>query len=267
MKIVVFLGLVLTALPAAAKVFFGRVDQRVTLECGISTNPTILEWFHSEQRVLRVDRKGSIARRSNTRDSKLEISKLEKEDAGKFTCRANGNSEEHWLYLVSVVVTPSGVLQEGSDASLQCEVHSLDQRTTVKWHRPDGSIINDKTVDFKPVRNSHGGNWTCEVTAAGGESFKTSLIITVKRTTLLLSYEDNICKYTKSQGFPRWLGLDWWIWVALGGSTLILILLVISIVLVSRRARRKKVHDRNFKPDLYLLQQKYKIFSCRLLEK
>ncbi|XP_024123635.1 CD4-2 molecule, tandem duplicate 2 [Oryzias melastigma] len=260
MKIVVFLGLVLTALPAAAKVFFGRVDQSITLECGISTNPTILEWFYNEQRVLRVDHKGfttkaqsNIAKRSKTRGSNLEISNLKKEDAGKFTCKANRESREHWLYFVSVVVTPSGVLQEGSDASLQCEVHKLDQRTTVKWHRPDGSIINDKTVDFKPVRTSHGGNWTCEVTAEGGESFKTSLIITVKPSapTTTKSSMNSITKGSKNttcvscttdhqQGFPRWLGLDWWIWVALGGSTLILILLVISIVLVSRRARRKK---------------------------
>uniref|UniRef100_A0A3B3CHL4 Ig-like domain-containing protein n=1 Tax=Oryzias melastigma TaxID=30732 RepID=A0A3B3CHL4_ORYME len=139
----------------------------------------------------------NIARRSNTRGSNLEINNLKKEDAGKFTCRVDGKSREHWLYLVSVVVTPSRVLQEGSDASLQCEVHSLDQRTTVKWHRPSGFFTNNPRVDLKPVKTSHGGTWTCEVTAAGGESFTTSLTFTVKRTTLLLNYEDNICTFTK----------------------------------------------------------------------
>uniref|UniRef100_A0A3B3DL21 Ig-like domain-containing protein n=1 Tax=Oryzias melastigma TaxID=30732 RepID=A0A3B3DL21_ORYME len=246
-----FLSSLLTALPATAKVSFGRVDQRVTVECGISTNPTDLEWFHNEKRVLRVDRKGNIARRSNTRGSNLEINNLKKEDAGKFTCRANGKSGERWLYPVSVVVTPSGVLQEGSDASLQCEVHNLDQRTTVKWQRPDGSIINNKTVDFKPVRNSHGGTWMCEVTAEGGESFTTYLTFTVKRTTLLVNFKDHIgakmfniiCFFghpVRLQScFPLPLGLHWWIWVALGASYLVLSLLIISVVLMYQRVRRK----------------------------
>uniref|UniRef100_A0A3B3C6P2 Ig-like domain-containing protein n=1 Tax=Oryzias melastigma TaxID=30732 RepID=A0A3B3C6P2_ORYME len=240
----------LTALPAATKISFGRVDQRVTLECGISTNPTILEWFYNEEKVLRVDRKCNIARRSNTRGSTLEIYNLKKEDAGKFTCRADGKSEEHWLYLVSVVVTPSGVLQEGSDASLQCEVHSLDQRTTVKWQRPDGFFTNNPRVDFKPLKTSHGGTWMCEVTAEGGESFTTSLTFTVKPSapTTTKSSMNPTTKESKSifrlqSCAPLPLGLHWWIWVALGASYLFLFLLIISVVLMSQRVTTNKVHD------------------------
>ncbi|XP_024123554.2 hemicentin-2 [Oryzias melastigma] len=246
----------LNTLPAVAKVFFGRVDQRVTLECGISTNPTNLEWLHNEERFLRVDRKGlinraqsNIARRSNTRGSNLEINNLKKEDAGKFTCRANWEREEHWLYLVSVVVTPSGVLQEGSDASLQCEVHSLDQRTTVKWHRPDGSLFYDKTVDFKPLKTSHGGTWMCEVTAEGGESFTTSLTITVKPsgpTTTKSSMNPTTKEIRLQSCAPLPLGLHWWIWVALGASYLVLSVLIISVVLMYQRVRRrKKIQSQN----------------------
>ncbi|RVE62796.1 hypothetical protein OJAV_G00161440 [Oryzias javanicus] len=260
MKIVVFLGFALNVLPAVAKVFFGHVDQKVTVECGDSTKPQNLEWLSNGKRVWIIIRNGfpskvpsDIAKRSNIRGSNLEINIVKKEDAGKFTCKADGKSHDHWLYLVSAVVTPSGVLQEGSDASLQCEVHNLDQRITVKWQRPDGSLIHDKTVDLKPVKTSHGGTWTCEVTAEGGESFTTSVTINVKSsapTTTKSSLnpttkgsENNTCVSCTTelqQGLSLFLGLHWWIWVALGASSLILIILVISIVLVSRRARRKK---------------------------
>ncbi|XP_036066992.1 uncharacterized protein LOC118598430, partial [Oryzias melastigma] len=243
-----FLSSLLTALPAAAKVFFGRVDQRVTLECGISTNPTNLEWLYNEQRVLKVIRNGlitkaqsNIARRSNTRGSNLEINNLKKEDAGKFTCRVDGKSREHWLYLVSVVVTPSRVLQEGSDASLQCEVHSLDQRTTVKWHRPSGFFTNNPRVDLKPVKTSHGGTWTCEVTAAGGESFTTSLTFTVKPSAPATTKSSmNPTDIRLQSCFPLPLGLHWWIWVALGASYLFLFLLINSVVLISQRVTTNK---------------------------
>ncbi|RVE62795.1 hypothetical protein OJAV_G00161430 [Oryzias javanicus] len=247
---------ILFPLPAAAKVSFGQVDQRITLECGIRfiPNPTILEWFYNEEQVLRVESitskaQSNIAKKCNTRGWNLEINNLKKEDAGRFTCRANWESQEHWLYLVSAVVTPSGVLQEGSDASLQCEVHNLDERITVKWQRPDGSLIHDKTVDLKPVKTSHGGTWKCEVTAEGGESFTTSVTINVKPSspTTTKSFLIPTTKEIRLQSCSLLhLGLHWWIWVALGASYLVLSLLVIFVVLMSQRVRRrKKIQSQN----------------------
>uniref|UniRef100_A0A3P9K550 Ig-like domain-containing protein n=1 Tax=Oryzias latipes TaxID=8090 RepID=A0A3P9K550_ORYLA len=260
MKIVVLFGFVLSALPAAAKHFFGRVNQKVTLECGISTKPSTLEWLNDEKLVLKVLR-GLTSRASNSnehrqkyilRDSNLEINNLKTEDAGKFTCKVNRESQEHWLHLVSVDASPSDALQEGSEAWVQCEVHSSDQSSTVKWLMPDGSPIHDKRVSLKPVKASHGGTWTCEVKAAG-QSFTTSLTITVTppapRTTkpsLNPSTKDSMnntcvsCRADHPADIPLLLGLHWWVWVALGVSSLILILLIISIVLMSRRARRRK---------------------------
>uniref|UniRef100_A0A3P9HMG0 Ig-like domain-containing protein n=1 Tax=Oryzias latipes TaxID=8090 RepID=A0A3P9HMG0_ORYLA len=261
------LSSVLSALPAAARHFFGRVNQKVTLECGISTKPTTLEWFYNEKLVskvfrgvpLRVSSSNGHSPECILRGSNLEINNLKTEDAGKFTCKVNRESQEHWLHLVSVDVTPSDVLQEGSEAWIQCDVHSFDQSSTVKWQMPDGSPIHDKRVPLKPVKASHGGTWTCEVKAAG-QSFTTSLTITI-----IISHGGSLTwsiffghpgRADHPAGIPLLLGLHWWVWVALGVSSLILILLIISIVLMSQRARRRKVRNGNFKADPGLLQQK-----------
>ena len=66
---------------------------------------------------------------------------------------------------VTVAVSGDGTLTAGQSYTLTCSVSGVDV-TTYQW-RKDGSVIQGETTEmlsFSPLRLSHAGQYTCEVT-------------------------------------------------------------------------------------------------------
>lgn len=82
---------------------------------------------------------------------------------------------------VSVSVSPSGDLQLGSNAILQCRVKGLDPGPTVQWMRPDGNSHTGPALT--PVASSDAGTWVCKF-SNGGVTYNDSLVIKVEGRTL-----------------------------------------------------------------------------------
>ncbi|XP_070691050.1 sialoadhesin-like isoform X2 [Pempheris klunzingeri] len=196
-------------------------------------------------------RKGShhIVERSRMKSTSLVISRVKGEDAGKFTCKADSNPYEHTLLVVSVSASPSGVLQLGSEATLQCNVAGLDPGSTVQWTRPDGQHTGSQTVQLKPVARSDAGTWNC--TFSHDKKYSESLNIKVKepaptppplpslitnanpKTTCIDCAIDPLSD-------ALLLGLKWWVWVAIGVGCLVVVLLLVLVIVLCKRIRRKK---------------------------
>ncbi|XP_030606418.1 roundabout homolog 2-like [Archocentrus centrarchus] len=206
MKMIVWFVFVLGARSAAGDVFIAKVGQKVTLNCEVSSYRRSLVWRRGDDLLCSVDQRGfnrkgtiDLAKRSAVRHVNLEISGVRETDAGKFTCLADQTLREHSLVVVSVSVsvTPSAVLQLGSEATLQCDVRGLDEGCEVQWKSPNAGLPEGtSTTQLKPVTNLHDGTWQCVITY-GGNQISESLTISVQEppptpaTTSLSSSKDS----------------------------------------------------------------------------
>uniref|UniRef100_A0A8C6KGG9 Ig-like domain-containing protein n=1 Tax=Nothobranchius furzeri TaxID=105023 RepID=A0A8C6KGG9_NOTFU len=221
--------------------------------------------------------KSNILERSRIiQDKNLQIRPVKEMDAGRFTCIADGATYEHTLIVVSVSVNPSSDLSTGAEASLECRVTESDQKSTVKWEKPGGLFENSPKVQLSPVEASHGGPWQCHVTN-GAENFKADPKLTLPvpnhgNTNIPKPSEDDCssrCKdcacrlfhiflhlirhltrydlafapagstnHQPPSGGMTLLGLIWWVWVAVGvGSLVVIILIIVRKLLKMRDAK------------------------------
>ncbi|GAA6229271.1 uncharacterized protein LOC108880658 [Lates japonicus] len=257
MKIIVCLWLVLGALSAAGEVFFTKVGQRAILQCGAISFKNSLEWWQGAERIVFVDKKGfprhgnaAVHSRSKIRgDTDLDISVVKKEDAGKFTCSADGNTQVHTLLVGSVWVSPSAELEVGSNATLQCEVAGGDL-DSLQWVGVNKSSHKwSATVNFENVALTDAGTWKCEF-SYGGKPFSTQLEIKVTepatKTTSAPTQSSKVNgKKTNSTtcAQPGCAGsgvAHWWMWVAIGAGCLVVVLLMVSVIVLYKRIRRRK---------------------------
>ncbi|XP_060936744.1 T-cell surface glycoprotein CD4-like isoform X2 [Limanda limanda] len=256
MNVILCLGFVLGALSAAATVIHTKPGQSVTLECGVDSYSGRLTWHHKDQLIFNFDlkpgftRKGPAAIKQRSRlkeDKNLVISDVRKDDAGAFTCEADGRRYEHTLLVVSVSARPSEELQPGSDATLQCEVTGLTSDSTVQWRGPDGGAHPGSDVKLNPVVASHAGAWQCEF-SYGGETYKEKLDVKVKVPVTSTSppvLRPGVNKATPCPGCgadpPGWWGpLGWWLWAAAGAGCVVVLLLTALVIVLCRRIRRRK---------------------------
>ncbi|XP_007550243.1 CD4-2 molecule, tandem duplicate 1 [Poecilia formosa] len=261
MKTIILFGLVLGALSAAGKVYIAEVGGKVTLQCGVTSFNSRLEWKHDNLRILVFETNGFINKGSSeikmrakkSKDTDIEISKIMENDSGKFTCVGDRSSHEHHLIVVSVSA-PSGPLKVGADATLECKANSGVSglcQPEVKWRKPDGSVQPESKVEFKSVALTDTGIWQCLVSCQG-ETFTKNVTINVEEpvpepTTPTLVNDPknpNSGNGKDSSGGPEdpmmLLGLVWWIWVAIGAGSLVVIILVIVIIVMHKRNKRKK---------------------------
>lgn len=262
MKTIVWFGFVLGALSAAGKVILTNPGQKVTLECGVNDFNDRLMWHRGDDLMHSTSKNGyplrgkasrtaDIVGRSKVKqDTKLEISAVKEEDAGKFICTADGSHHEHILLVVSVWATPSNELQLGSEATLHCRVKGLDQDPSVQWKRPDGS---PHSGSFKSATRSDAGTWEC-VFSHHGETYKRSLTIKVQEPeaatpsspqssndVLKPSCPDCVTHQASlTPSVALLLGLSWWVWVAVGVGCLVVVLLMVFVIVLCKRIKRKK---------------------------
>ncbi|XP_047216596.1 uncharacterized protein LOC124865504 isoform X2 [Girardinichthys multiradiatus] len=263
MKTIILFGLVLGALSAAGKVFFGEVGQKVTMECGAHSFNSKLEWSH-DMLIIRLLRKSHltskgqspIAKRSKILNNKeLEITTVMETDFGKFTCNVDGVSYKHVLIVFSVLV-PSDALEVGAHATLECSVKSPDNAAKVKWHKLNSLVEYSQKVDLKSADSSHKGIWQCKVSYEQ-DTFTKNITINVKdpvpepTTPPLKNKATNSKNRQNSTARPggstkNWfndtvfLGLIWWIWVAIGAGGLVVIILIVVVIVVYKRNKRRK---------------------------
>ncbi|XP_010733308.2 T-cell surface glycoprotein CD4 [Larimichthys crocea] len=260
MKMLVWFGLVLGALSAAGNVFVTKPEQTVTLECGVNNFRGSLEWRRGDQRIFSVDgktgfkRKGTIdiVSRSYDRTTNLEVRRVKLEDAGKFTCIADGNTKEHTLLVVSVSTNPSGDLHLGSEVALTCQVSGLDTAPAVHWKGPDGKL---NSGSLKSVARSDAGTWKCEF-SHGGQTYSESIDIKVTdpptppppppppgpSQSSPGSHKTTCpnCTANPPSGASDLLGLKWWVWVAIGVGCLVMILLMVFVICLCKKIKTKK---------------------------
>ncbi|KAL7393882.1 hypothetical protein ABVT39_017335 [Epinephelus coioides] len=254
MKTVVWFGFVLCALSASGKVFVAKQGQKTMLECGVSTFSDNLVWNRESellcstpkvQRMYNFPRTGKsdTAGRSKIRpETKLEINGVKMQDAGKFTCQADGKSYQHTLLVVLVSASSSGDLLLGSEVTLKCQVTGMNPDSTVQWKSPDGRSHAGSQAELKSVAHSDAGTWNC-MFSYDGTTYSESLKIKVQEPKMTAPPPTQTSKdrgVTKSND-ALLLGLSWWMWVAIGvGCLLVLLLIVLIVVLCERNKRRKR---------------------------
>ncbi|XP_040900230.1 T-cell surface glycoprotein CD4-like [Toxotes jaculatrix] len=263
MMIIVWLGFVLGAFSAEGKVFQAKAGQKITLECGINSYPNNLEWHHRNQLIVRYFGKSgqssngqaTIKARAKVKQTpNLEISGVNKEDSGKFTCVADGSRQEHMLLVVSVSASPPSAWV-GGQVALNCEVGGLNQ-DSVQWNRPDGSLHEGSgKVQLNHVSLSDAGTWTCTF-FYDSKKYSESLNIVVKAptTTAPTSSPTQNSKVNSKKTCPNCgtgVGHLWWVWVVVGVGCLVVIVLTVLVIVLCKRIRRRKKMRQSLRPKQY----------------
>ncbi|XP_062421642.1 T-cell surface glycoprotein CD4-like [Pungitius pungitius] len=281
MKTIVLFGFALGALCAASKTVLINPGEKVTLECGVDTFTSLLEWHHRDDLIYQVHgqsgfrRKGKvdIVQRAKLKmNTKLEIDKVKEQDAGKFFCKADQQRREQTLLVVTVRVSPHNDLQLGSEATLHCGVKGPDRDPAVQWVRPDGS---PHSGSLKSVDHSDAGTWGCTF-SHDGDPYRWNLTIKIKEPAPEVapspsrSPTDDVrptcpdCVRSAvtppAPGSP--LGLSWWVWVAVGLGFLVMVLLVVIVIVLCNRIKRKKRKFQTMKNGQQLKPKKYCQCNC-----
>uniref|UniRef100_H3C1D8 Ig-like domain-containing protein n=1 Tax=Tetraodon nigroviridis TaxID=99883 RepID=H3C1D8_TETNG len=269
--------------PADGDVIVGKPGGRVAFRCGLPRGSGPPEWYHQGNVVYREDARTGfrqkcqldICSRITVRQMTLEIRDLKETDAGKFTCKNNGGSEEHQLIVITVSASPSASLQLGSTATLQCQVIGPNPEPEVRWKKPDGSLYSgSKDANLKEVARSDEGTWNCTFDYQGrqyGETLDIRVIAPPPAPVTSRGPGPNPpCKDCGSPsrcfGGPNGrpvgpspsplLGLSWWMWVVIGVGCLIVLVLVVFIICLYKRIQRKKRKLRRMENSRQLLMNK-----------
>ncbi|XP_047454685.1 CD4-2 molecule, tandem duplicate 2 [Mugil cephalus] len=260
MKTIVCFLFVLGALSAQGEVFHSKVGEKVLLKCGLNSYTRSLTWFYNDNKIVSVDksgrpRKGSIdiTERSKTLNTNLEISRVQKTDAGEFMCEVDGSSQHHTLLVVSVSVTPSAELWLGAKATLSCQVYPQDKGKDVQLESPDGRKHTGSNKELNPIASSDAGSWKCVFTWER-KTFTESITIGVREPTTPTTTSNSKsstkipCDHCakpgnsgqKPSGDFQLLGLKWWVWLSIGIGGLLVILLIIFVIKTCRTIKRRK---------------------------
>ncbi|XP_028984821.1 CD4-2 molecule, tandem duplicate 2 isoform X3 [Betta splendens] len=101
---------VLGAVSAAGPLIYTTPMSKVTLDCGVKSFRRSLVWYHEGEMVLSIDGWSGFQRRGMTdvasrarvkQDTQLEIFHVRQEDAGMFTCEADGTKHQQTLAVIS----------------------------------------------------------------------------------------------------------------------------------------------------------------------
>ncbi|XP_020783729.2 T-cell surface glycoprotein CD4-like [Boleophthalmus pectinirostris] len=257
-----FAWVLLSAQCAAETVVQTKPGGTASLKCGISDGVSVLKWLHNDQPVYTTNPrtgmplrgKGEIVRRSRLKyERELEISQVTPADAGLFICRVKDKEEQHRLIVSAVSVAPPGPLQTGSGAVFRCDVSGRGGGSTVHWRGPDGQSYAEATVTLSHVTMKDSGSWECQITV-NGKVMKESVQIQVReprdqttpppsttRTTVDNEETCSNCVNSTQTAPPALvLGLSWWVWAAIGGGFVVVLLWVLILIMYNQITRRKR---------------------------
>ncbi|XP_050986667.1 hemicentin-2 isoform X2 [Labeo rohita] len=163
-------------------VFYKRVGDDVSMDCGVPPNSDI-DWKFNNELILGIKgrsgtrRMGSshITSKAKAYGDTLKVPRLETRDAGVYYCRQSG--KQYTLYVVSVFAKPGPVLVQSSDAELHCDITG-DTKKEVLWLKPpNDQKHNEKNqiIHLKSVTSEEAGQWTCQV----NDELKLTVTLTV----------------------------------------------------------------------------------------
>uniref|UniRef100_A0A8C3GCI7 Obscurin n=1 Tax=Cyclopterus lumpus TaxID=8103 RepID=A0A8C3GCI7_CYCLU len=138
------------------------LSQKATLSCSVSDGKTEVKWYKDgklliSSRTIYTEAKGDARQ--------LVIEKVEKSDAGEYTCEAG---EDKLVFKIFVSATSS------QKATLSCEL--ADTKTEVKWYKDGKLLTSSKTIHtdrqlvIDSVEKKDAGEYVCE---AGAEKLAT----------------------------------------------------------------------------------------------
>ncbi|XP_034038495.1 obscurin-like [Thalassophryne amazonica] len=169
------------------------LSQKVTLSCNVSDSKTEVKWY-KDGKLLISSRSMYFEAKGNTRQ--LVIEKVEKSDAGEYTCEAAGEKLVFRIFVSepqSAFFNKESVQKEvkatlSQKAALSCEV--FDAKTEVKWYKDGKLVTSGKTVHTESkwksrqlvidsVEMKDGGEYICE---AGTEKLVFKMEVAGKHT-------------------------------------------------------------------------------------
>uniref|UniRef100_A0A8C6U7Z3 Obscurin, cytoskeletal calmodulin and titin-interacting RhoGEF b n=1 Tax=Neogobius melanostomus TaxID=47308 RepID=A0A8C6U7Z3_9GOBI len=138
------------------------LTQKATLSCNVSDSKTEVKWYKDGKQIIS---SRSVYTEVKGTARVLVIEKMEKSDAGEYTCEAAG---EKLVFKIAVTgIAPNW----GEKATLSCEVS--ESNTEVKWYKDGKLVTSSKTVHAEAkgksrqlvidsVEKSNAGEYICE---------------------------------------------------------------------------------------------------------
>ncbi|XP_039998756.1 obscurin isoform X7 [Xiphias gladius] len=185
------------------------LSQKATLSCNVSDSKTEVKWY-KDGKLLVSNRTIYSEAKGNTRQ--LVIEKVEKSDAGEYTCEAGGDK---LVFKISVSGAKSAFFNKESvqkevkatlsqKATLSCEV--ADIKTEVKWYKDGKLLTSSKTVhaDSKgksrqlvidSVDKKDAGEYICE---AGTEKLAFKIHVEEIQSKSAFSNKESVQKEVKA---------------------------------------------------------------------
>ncbi|XP_051809579.1 obscurin [Acanthochromis polyacanthus] len=183
------------------------LSQKATLSCNVSDSKTEVKWY-KDGKLLVSSRTIYSETKGNTRH--LVIEKVEKSDAGEYTCEAGGDKLVFRIFVSdaqSAFFNKEAVQKEvnatlSQKATLSCEV--ADTKTEVKWYKDGKLLASSKTIHteskgksrqlvIESVEKKDAGEYICE---AGTE--KLAFRMQVTEAKLAFSNKESVQKEVKA---------------------------------------------------------------------
>uniref|UniRef100_A0A8C4IVH4 Obscurin n=1 Tax=Dicentrarchus labrax TaxID=13489 RepID=A0A8C4IVH4_DICLA len=191
------------------------LSQKATLSCNVSDSKTEVKWY-KDGKLLVSSRTIYSEVKGSTRQ--LVIEKVEKSDAGEYTCEAGGDKLVFKISVSGRTVQLESVQREvkatlSQKATLSCEV--ADTKTEVKWYKDGKLLTSSKTVHTESkdkrrqlvidsVEKKDAGEYICE---AGTEklAFKMHVESVQKEVKATLSQKATLsCEVSDTKTEVKW---------------------------------------------------------------
>ncbi|KAK6310836.1 hypothetical protein J4Q44_G00188910 [Coregonus suidteri] len=186
------------------------LSQKATLSCEVSDTKTEVKWY-KDGKLLTSSKTVSMETKGKTRQ--LVIEKVEKKDAGEYTCEVGA---EKLVYKIQVTEVQAAFTNKESvqkevratlsqKATLSCEVS--DTKTEVKWYKDGKLLTSSKTVSMETkgktrqlviekVEKKDAGEYTCEV---GAEKLVYKIQVTESSAKFKKTAVKDICNVQASE--------------------------------------------------------------------
>ncbi|XP_047659638.1 B-cell receptor CD22-like [Tachysurus fulvidraco] len=152
-------------------------DSSVTLTCSSDANPPVhrYTWFKGTSSISR----------GNT----FTMSRIRSEDSGEYKCKSSnpyGDKYSNGVTLnvlklarnVSVSISPSGEIVEGSSVTLTCSSKAKPP-VEYAWLKKTSTMGTSKTYTFTKIRSEDSGKYTCKSKNLYGEELSEELTVNV----------------------------------------------------------------------------------------
>ncbi|XP_042075780.1 obscurin isoform X20 [Haplochromis burtoni] len=185
------------------------LSQKATLTCNVSDSKTEVKWY-KDGKLLISSRTIYSEAKGNTRQ--LVIEKVEKSDAGEYTCEAGGDKLVFKIFVIdsqSAFINKESIQKEvkatlSQKATLSCEV--VDTKTEVKWYKDGKLLTSTKTIHTESkaknrqlvidsVEKKDAGEYICE---AGTEKLAFKLQVADTQVQSAFSNKESIQKEVKA---------------------------------------------------------------------